>query len=251
MEGGGPALTLLHGFMQTRRSWDEQRAQLGPGWRVVAPDLPGLGESLDVEPGMTAATDALLAVWDTLGIDRAHLVGYSLGGRLALRVAVARPDRVASLLTIGAHAGLDPRDRPERLRADLELARRVEREGIDWFAGYWASLPLFSGLARRGPEFVAELDRSRRSLDAAGVAASLRGMGAGAMEPIWDRLAGIGCPCTFVAGAEDRRFVTFAERLASAVPHGRVEVVPDAGHAAHLEQPVAFARILTAHLSTR
>src|SRR5260370_39623074 len=110
VEGDGPPLTLLHGFMQTRRSWDEQRSLLGPGWRLVAPDLPGLGESLAVEATAPAATDALIAVWDALGIERAHLVGYSLGGRLALQVAVAHPDRVASLLTLGAHAGLPDAD---------------------------------------------------------------------------------------------------------------------------------------------
>jgi len=235
--------------MQTRRSWDEQRSLLGRGWRVVAPDLPGFGQSLDAEPSMSGAAEALVAVWDAMGIERTHLAGYSLGGRLALHVAVAHPDRVASLITLGAHAGLEGGERAARRQADLELAARVEREGIDWFAGYWAALSLFSGLARRGPDFLAGLDRARRGLDAAGVAASLRGMGAGAMEPLWDRLPAITAPCTFVAGAEDTRFVAFAERLGAAVPRGMVELVPDAGHAAHLEQPDAFFEVLAAHLA--
>lgn len=235
--------------MQTRRSWDEQRSLLGPGWRVVAPDLPGLGGSLDVEATMPAATQALVAVWDALGIDRTHLVGYSMGGRFALHLAAHHRARVASLLTIGAHAGLDLGEQAVRRLVDAELAARVEREGIDRFAEYWAALPMFSGLARRGPEFLAELDRGRRSLDPVGVAASLRGMGAGAMEPVWDRLAAIDAQATFVAGATDTRFVALAGRLAVAVPHGRVEMVPDAGHAAHLEQPQAFARVLAVHLA--
>lgn len=235
--------------MQTGGSWDEQRSLLGPGWRVLAPDLPGLGESLAAEATMAAAASGLVALWDRLDVQRTHLVGYSMGGRLALYVAAHHPDRVASLLTIGAHAGLEGGERERRLSADLALAERVEREGIEWFAGYWAAQPLFAGLARRGPEYVAELDHRRRALDARGVAASLRGMGAAATDPFWDRLDAIGCPCTFVAGAEDYRYAAFAGRLAGAVPDSQVRLVPQAGHAAHLEQPYGFAGILQAHLA--
>ncbi len=237
--------------MQTRRSWDEQRRLLTGDWRVIAPDLPGFGESLEAEATMPAAAAALIAVWDREGVRRSHLVGYSLGGRLALYVAAHHQERVASLLTLSAHAGLEGGEREARRRADAELAQRIEREGMDWFAGYWAAQPLFAGLARRGPDLVAELDRRRRALDPAGAAASLRGMGAGAMDPFWDRLPALALPATFAAGAEDSRYSAFARRLAATLPRGRVELMEAAGHAAHLERPADFAAVLLRHLSHR
>src|SRR5207245_5865130 len=99
---------------------------------------------------LAGAEAELLDLWERDGVGRTDLVGYSQGGRIALFVAARHPDRVRTLTTIGAHAGFE-RDRAERLAADLALADRIEREGIDWFAAYWAGLPLFAGLARRGP----------------------------------------------------------------------------------------------------
>ena len=229
--------------MQTRRSWDRLLEALGSGRRYILPDLPGLGESLDVAPDWTTAVEATLAVMP----ERAHLTGYSLGGRLALAVAAAAPHRLLSLATIGAHAGLEAAERPSRLQADRELAGRVERDGMEWFASYWASLPLFAGLEALGRERTQELAAMRLSLDARGVADSLRGMGAGTMEPLWDRLAALTAPALFVAGEHDTRYVAWAERLAAATPGGRAAVVPGAGHPAHLERPGQVATLLEAH----
>jgi 2-succinyl-6-hydroxy-2,4-cyclohexadiene-1-carboxylate synthase len=166
-------------------------------------------------------------------------------------VACRHPDRLLTLTTIGAHAGFEGEARARRLEEDRALAGRIEREGMDWFAMYWAALPIFAGLAGRGPEFLAGLDAERRRNDAHHLAETLRGMGAGAAEPFWDRLAAIDAPALLVAGAKDARYVAFAERLAAAVPNGRAAFVPGAGHAAHLEQPVAFAALLADHLSSR
>lgn len=251
LTGQGPALTLLHGFLQDRRSWDEVRTRLGPGLRVVAVDLPGHGESRQAPPSLPAATAGLLEVWDRAGVAQTHLVGYSLGGRVALHAASTHPERIASLFTLGAHAGLEGEAREARRRQDEALAGRVEELGLEWFATYWASQPLFAGLARRGPDLLARLDAMRRSQDPRAIAAALRGMGAAAEPPFWDRLGSITARSTFAAGARDQRYIAAAQRLAAAVPDGRAATVADAGHAAHLESPAAFAAVLTAHLSTR
>ena len=249
--GEGPALTLLHGFLQDRRSWEEVRARLGPGFEVVAVDLPGHGESREVAPSLDAGSAGLVEVWDRLGIAQSHLAGYSMGGRVALHAASRHPERVASLFTLGAHAGFEGQAREARRQEDEALAARVEELGIDWFARRWAALPLFAGLAARGPEFLARLDAMRRSQDAHAIAAALRGMGGAAEPPFWDRLGAITAPSTFAAGERDERYLAAAQRLAAAVPRGRVAVVPGAGHAAHLEAPDAFTRALAGHLSTR
>src|SRR5712692_1618201 len=239
VEGEGTPVTLLHGFTQSGRSWQEVISTMPKGWRWVVPDLRGHGETR-IAPGapctMDACTGDLDLLWNHLGIERTHLVGYSMGGRLALHVATRRPERVLSLLTIGAHAGLEEEAREGRQRGDEALAQRIEKDGIEAFVKYWSRQPLFAGLERRGPAFSAQLRAERMRNHVAGLAASLRGMGAGVMEPLWDQLANITVPCTFVAGQEDHGYVASARRLAALVPDARTEVIPRSGHTVQLER---------------
>jgi len=233
----------VHGFTQHGDSWDELRSLVPGGRRWLTPDVTGAT--------MAEAEAHLLGLWERDGLERADLVGYSQGGRIALFVASNHPDRVRTLTTIAAHAGFEGAQRVERAAADRALADRIEREGIDWFTAYWAALPLFAGLARRGPSFLERLDAGRRRNDPALLAAQLRGMGAGATEPFWDRLSRVDAPALVMAGAEDARYVALAGRLARALPRARVAIVPNAGHAAHLEQPAAVAALLADHLGLR
>jgi 2-succinyl-6-hydroxy-2,4-cyclohexadiene-1-carboxylate synthase len=250
--GDGTPVTLLHGFTQTGHSWQEVISRLPAGRTWIVPDLRGHGDTR-TRPGapctMDACTEDLVRLWDHLGVERSHLVGYSMGGRLALHVAARRPGRLLSLLTIGAHAGLDEEAREGRRLGDEALAQRIEKEGVEAFVKYWSGLPLFAGLERRGPAFVAQVRAERLGNHAAGLACSLRGMGAGVMEPVWDDLARIRLPATFVAGQLDHGYVASARKLASTVAGGRIEVVPRAGHPVHQERPDAFARVLAVHLA--
>lgn len=250
--GEGIPVTLLHGFTQNGRSWLEVISRMPAGWKWIVPDLRGHGDTL-TRPGalctMDACTEDLVMLWDHLGMDRSHLVGYSMGGRMALHVAAKRPERLLSLLTIGAHAGLDSEAREGRRLGDEALAQRIEKEGVEAFVDYWSRLPLFAGQDRRGPGFLAQVRAERLKNHAAGLSCSLRGMGAGAMEPVWGRLSRISFPSTFVAGQLDHGYVASARKLAAAVPGARMEIVPRAGHAVHQERPDAFARALSAHLA--
>jgi 2-succinyl-6-hydroxy-2,4-cyclohexadiene-1-carboxylate synthase len=250
--GSGPPVTLLHGFTQSGGSWHETIARMPAGWKWIVPDLRGHGET-ETRRGapcsMDTCTDDLVALWEEMDLGRTHLVGYSMGGRLALHAAARRPEWVLSLLTIGAHAGLEENAREGRKQGDEALAQRIEKDGIESFVDYWGSLPLFAGLDRRGPSYLAEIRAERLKNHVAGLACSLRGMGAGAMEPVWDELGRAKAPCTFVAGQLDHGYVASARRLAATVPHGRVEIVPRAGHAVHQERPEAFARLLASHLT--
>jgi 2-succinyl-6-hydroxy-2,4-cyclohexadiene-1-carboxylate synthase len=250
--GEGPPVTLLHGFTQSGRSWREVISHMPEGWKWIVPDLRGHGQTVTT-PGalcsMDTCTEDLIALWEELGLGRTHLVGYSMGGRLALHVAARRPERLLSLLTIGAHAGLDDDARAGRRQGDEALAQRIEKDGIESFVDYWGSLPLFAGLQQRGEGYIAQIRAERQQNHAAGLACSLRGMGAGVMEPLWDDLGRVGSPCTFVAGQLDHGYVAPARRLAATVPNGQVEIVPRAGHAVHQERPDAFARVLANHLT--
>jgi 2-succinyl-6-hydroxy-2,4-cyclohexadiene-1-carboxylate synthase len=248
----GTPVTLLHGFTQSGRSWLELISRMPEGHQWIVPDLRGHGDTRTAAGApcaMDACTRDLELLWNHLGVASTHLVGYSMGGRLALHVAARRPERILSLLTIGAHAGLEPEARERRRLADEALASRIEDQGLEAFVDYWSNLPLFAGQARRGPAFVAKMHEERMSNHADGLACSLRGMGAGVMEPLWDDLTPVRFPCTFVAGQLDHVYVNFARRLAATVRDGRVEVVPRAGHAVHLERPEAFARVVAEHLA--
>ncbi len=220
-------LVLLHGFTQTGRSWAPLTAELRGRYRCFAPDLTGHGDASQRRP---ASFDAVAAYLRALHMDRFTLCGYSMGGRLALDFAVRHPERVERLVVIGASPGIaDAAERAARRSADLELAERIERIGLEAFVDEWGAQPLFA-TQPRGVAAAARADRLRNT--AAGLAAALRGMGTGAMDPLWDRLP----EATWVVGEHDEKFRAIA-------PVDPV-VIPAAGHAAHLEAPEAVAEAL-------
>ena len=234
-------ITVVHGFAQNRRCLGpllDTLVELGP---VRAVDAPGHGGS---------AVHAAADLWQGAELlaataRRGALVGYSMGARLALHTALSAPSQVSSLVLIGGTAGIDdPTERAARRASDEELARRLEREGLDRFVEDWLALPLFAGL----PDW-ARFDEERRSNTVDGLAGSLRAAGTGSMEPLWDSLAEIRCPVLCVTGAFDERYGLLAERIVAGVGGPAEHVVIDgAGHAAHLEQPGATAAAVAAFL---
>jgi len=232
-------LILLHGFTQTGRSWQPVLHALAGRYRALAPDLPGHGDFAARRPASFAACDAYLS---TLTGDRITLAGYSMGGRVALHLALVQPDLVRRLVLVSTTAGLEgEKERAQRRASDDDLADGIERAGIEAFARSWAAQPLF---ADQSPEVAAAARRDRVRNTAEGLAASLRGMGTGAMTPVWDRLHELTMPATVVVGERDAKFREIGERLADALPHADLVVVPGAGHAVHLEAPEALAALL-------
>jgi 2-succinyl-6-hydroxy-2,4-cyclohexadiene-1-carboxylate synthase len=232
-------IVLLHGFTQTRASWAPTATALAERYTPLAPDLRGHGTAADRRPVELGAVVADIAA---AAPDRFALAGYSMGGRIALHVALAYPARVERLALIGASAGLaDPAERAERRRADEAWALLLEREGIEAFAERWAAQPLFAG---QPPAVAAAADTERRRQSAAGLAAALRGLGTGVLPAVWDRLGELTMPVTLLAGEHDAKFRALAERMAAEIPNARVSVVAGAGHAAHLEAPAAVSAAL-------
>ena len=234
-------IVLLHGFTQTGRSWEPTIAALGERYRALAPDIRGHGAAAGARPVDVPSVQA-----DVLALapGRFALAGYSMGGRIALSVAVAAPERVSRLVLVGASPGLsDPDERRARRAADEALADRIEGEGIEAFAARWSSLPLWAG---QPPAVAAAAHAERLAQSPAGLAAALRGLGTGTMEPLRDRLPSLTMPVSLIVGERDAKFRALAERMAAALPGARLHVVAGAGHAVQLEQPEAVAALLSA-----
>ncbi len=244
--GTGPPVVLLHGFTGSRTTWQQLTAVLGHHYTCVIPDHVGHGLSgapRELERyQMRRVVDDLIEAIRGAGYERAAWLGYSMGGRTALHVAVHRPDAVSALILEGASPGIaDATERVERIAADEALGDRIEAEGIDWFADYWGALPMWSTQSSLNPVIGVALRQQRLAQRAVGLANSLRGMGAGAQESLWDRLPAVQLPVKVMAGALDQKYAAIAEEMAVALPNATIELIEDAGHAAHLEQADAFA----------
>jgi 2-succinyl-6-hydroxy-2,4-cyclohexadiene-1-carboxylate synthase len=229
-------VVLLHGFTNTGRSW-EGVIDLLPGRETLAPDIRGHGDRSDARPiTLAAVIDDVRA----LAPEEFTLVGYSMGGRIALHAAFALHDRVRRLILVGASPGLrSATARGERRTADERLADELENSTIERFAQRWASTPV---LADQPPEVraMADADR-RRNHSPAGLAAALRGLGTGALPSLWPRLDRLTIPVELIVGERDEKFIQIARQMLEDLPHARLVVVPGAGHAVHWEAPGAVA----------
>lgn len=235
-------VVLLHGFAGTRHAWDGVAALLdGERYRPLALDLRGHGAARAARPiGFAEVVADVLAA----APGRFALCGYSMGGRIALHVALAAPSRISRLVLISSSAGIDgPAERAARRRADERLAGEIERGSIEEFVARWRAQPLFA----EDPEWVREraaLDQRRN--DPAALAAVLRALGTGRMAPLWERIAALRVPLAALAGERDAKFVALADRLVATAPLGRSVTVPGAGHALLVEAPAAVAAVIGA-----
>lgn len=234
-----PPLVLLHGFTQTGHSWAPTVAALGERYRAIVPDIRGHGTASGERPVNFASVHA-----DVLALapETFALAGYSMGGRIALALALAAPERIESLTLVSASPGLaDAGERSARRAADEALADSIEEGGVEAFAARWAAQPLFAG---QPPVVAAAAHADRLRNTAAGLAAALRGLGTGAMEPLWGRLPELRMPVTLIAGERDAKFRAIGERMAAVIPSATLHVVPGTGHAPQLEAPAAVAELL-------
>jgi 2-succinyl-6-hydroxy-2,4-cyclohexadiene-1-carboxylate synthase len=231
-------VVLLHGFAGTRHGWDLVAERLHPErYRPLAIDLRGHGAARDARPITFADCVADVAA---AAPERFVLCGYSLGGRVALHVALAHPDRVSRLVLVASTAGIDdPALRAERRAADEKLAADAERGTIEAFAERWMHQPLFAGTP---PAAAAHWRADILRNDPAALAAVLRGLGAGTMDPLWERLGELdGMPVTVIAGERDGRYAAIGRRLTGALAGARLLLVPGAGHGLPREAPQAVA----------
>ncbi len=244
---GHPVVLFLHGFMGSSADWEDVVAAIEDRALCIAPDLPGHGGSLGLAPGsftIEGSARAALHTLDELEVESPLIVGYSMGGRLALYLALRYPERCAGLFLESASPGLESgEERTARRTADGERARRLESGDLEAFLGDWYRQPLFSPLAR-DEELLRRTIAARRRNDPVELARSLRGMGTGSQPSLWGELEGLAVPALAVAGELDEKYAAISSRMAAIGPRVESALIPEAGHNVHAEAPAEYVALL-------
>jgi 2-succinyl-6-hydroxy-2,4-cyclohexadiene-1-carboxylate synthase len=235
------SVVLLHGFSGTGRAWDGVGARLErEGYRPLAPDLPGHGTASECDPPITFASCVSHVL--ARAPERFTLCGYSLGGRIALHVALSAPQRVSRLVLVSTSAGIeDAAERAERRRADGQLAAELETMPFGDFIERWRAQPLF---AEEPPEVGRLAREDQRRNRPVALAAVLRGIGTGEMAPLWDRLGQLRMPVAVVVGERDGKFRELGERMVQLLPDANLAVIAG-GHVLPLENPSAVGQVIS------
>lgn len=258
LHGEGQALLLLHGFTGNHEQWTPFIESWSAEYQLIIVDLLGHGDSdapVDYTRYNTEHTvNDLVELLDQLHVESAIVLGYSMGGRIALSMAQLAPSKVSGLILESTSPGLATlEERKARITSDEALASNIEQHGIDWFVEYWAKIPLFASLKGLPLHEQETIDQQRRNNTPQGLANSLRGIGTGAQPSWWDQLDNITKPTLIIVGESDMKFRGIAELMMQRMSHShkQLEIVSEAGHNVHMEQPHKFDTIVKRYLSMR
>lgn len=249
---GNPAVLLLHGFMGRGQDWREVMEGLGNQFYCLAPDVPGHGKT-EVLEGEDAYTmreicEGLTVALRGIKQDKVDMIGYSMGGRLALYFALRYPELIRRVVIESGSPGIaDEAERAARQEQDEALARRLETEPFEQFVREWYEQPLFATI-KQDPERFAQLIEQRREQDPRELARSLRGMGTGAQESLWGELDKTP-PTLLIVGEEDAKFKGIAAEMAMRMPKAEIATVAGAGHNVHFEAPGRYVELVNEFLS--
>jgi len=246
VHGQGIPVVLLHGFTGSTQTWNHF-LQSVKGIKVITIDLPGHGKTKLENPRlMEDCCKDLDIIFETLGLDSFHLLGYSMGGRTALSYACLYPWRLQSLILESASPGLlSNEERTDRIEKDGRLAEKLEKAGIESFVDFWENIPLFA-TQKSLPQSVRKAIRKERlNQDAFGLASSLRYMGTGKQPSWWNHLSSIQLPVFLLTGGKDEKFVRINKKMQKLFFSCKLKVCENVGHAVHVENPQIFDKLVT------
>ena len=241
--GVAQTLVYLHGFMGSAADWEQIEAQIGADFNHLRIDLPGHGKSpLDKNTDFQRTARQIVDLLNERGIQKAHWVGYSMGGRILLYFALHYPRRVLSLVVESASPGLESRkDRERRKAADVQTAQMLQQD-FAAFLQEWYRQPLFGFITenKRFPDLI----QRRLKNDPDSLAKTMVNLSVANQPDLWPRLGELSCPVLLICGGLDQRYVEITRRIQGKQPGFLRRVVPECGHNVHFEQPERFAEIL-------
>ncbi|PGL88003.1 2-succinyl-6-hydroxy-2,4-cyclohexadiene-1-carboxylate synthase [Bacillus sp. AFS054943] len=253
--GSGEPLLLLHGFTGSMETWRSFVPSWSEQFQIILVDLVGHGRTESPEDvthyGIRNVALQMKELLDHLHIEKAHILGYSMGGRLAITMACLYPEYVRSLILENCTAGLESEeDRKERREKDERLAHKIEREGIESFVSMWENIPLFETQKRLAQNVQEAVRKERLANNPKGLANSLRGMGTGAQPSWWNELESFKMPVLLLNGEYDEKFFRILKNIKKYVSDAKFVKIDGAGHAIHVEQPEKFDTIVKGFLKT-
>ncbi|WVE36536.1 2-succinyl-6-hydroxy-2,4-cyclohexadiene-1-carboxylate synthase [Priestia megaterium] len=254
-EGKGEPLLLLHGFTGSSQTWRTFMKKFAKDYQVIAVDIIGHGQSAapkEIKPySMEAVVEALHDLLQQLSLSQINVIGYSMGGRLALSFAQRYPHLVKKLVLESASPGLKTQEEQNlRKEKDEQLASRIMENGIEEFVNYWEEIPLFRS-QKQLPRHVQEAVRKERlSHTEIGLSNSLKGMGTGVQPSLWEMLGDLLMPVLLITGEVDQKFCLISKEMQTLIPNATSKIILGTGHAIHVEQPEIFGRIVSEFLAT-
>lgn len=248
-----PLVVCLHGFTGSTATWNAVSTHVQNDVQMIAVDLMGHGHTESPEAledyTMERQLTILEAFFNQLQLTSFTLLGYSMGGRIALSYALAYPHRVKQLILESSSPGLrTTEERRKRRTNDALLAERIEREGMKSFVEFWENIPLFASQKRLPEAIQQQLRLERLSQRPEGLANSLKGVGTGSQPSNWDKLSTLTMPVLLITGELDEKFVLISREMKKQIQNSEQIIVEDVGHAIHVENPSLFATIVKKHI---
>ncbi|GKV55913.1 putative 2-succinyl-6-hydroxy-2,4-cyclohexadiene-1-carboxylate synthase [Sporosarcina sp. NCCP-2222] len=248
-----PAIVFLHGFTGSSSTWRDAMNTLKDDFSVFAVDLTGHGKTstpLEADRySMSEQVADLDDLFSKLQLSRFIFVGYSMGGRLAIGYTARHPEKIAALLLESSSPGLQKEEeRIARQASDAGLAERLLQNGIETFVNNWENIPLFESQKMLSADKRKAIREERMSQSPTGLANSLRGFGTGSQPSYWEILRELQMPVLLMTGELDSKFVAIAREMKKDLPKATQIIVPQAGHAIHVEKPELFVTIVKEYL---
>ncbi len=247
-------ILFLHGFTGSANDWTNVFQKIDKRFNKIALDLIGHGKSSSPSSVNYYSAESLVnqteQVISNLRLKETILCGYSMGGRVALNFAIAKPDLVKGLILESASAGFkNGKERDARVKSDEDLAVYIENNSLEDFAAMWLDQELFGTLRRFSNEKLKRMREERTKNSKIGLANSLRGFGSGVMPYLGSELAKLKIPVFLITGELDDKFTQINQNLKKSSPTAKHKLITSAGHNTHLEEPKKFIEAVNSFLS--